>query len=89
MEHAFDTKQGRDWLKGLLSNSVVTVTFTKTDGTERVMKCTLKQEEIIASEKKTDRTKVVNEEVINVWDVEKGGWRSFRLDSITQVQASL
>ena len=89
MEHSLTTPQGRDWLKGLLHNSVATITFTKSDGTERIMKCTLKKEEIAASEKKTDRVKAVNEEVISVWDLEKAAWRSFRLDSVKQIQSTI
>lgn len=86
MEHAIDSDQGRNWLKGILRSNVVTVTFTKSDGTERVMKCTLNSEQIIAAEKKTERTKAVNEDILNVWDTEKSAWRSFRLDSITRVE---
>ena len=32
------------WLKGMLHVSDMSVTFTKADGTERVMKCTLQPE---------------------------------------------
>jgi len=69
----------------MLSKGVVNIKFTKTDGSERDMKCTLMEEIIKPHEKKTDREKKQNENVISVWDVDKEGWRSFRFDSIISV----
>jgi|APCry1669193128_1035447.scaffolds.fasta_scaffold00072_71 glutaredoxin len=64
----------------------VQVTFTKADGTERTMLCT-KDPEVIAehvtpTEKKTDRVYTPAEGVVSVFDLEKLGYRSFRLDSV-------
>lgn len=73
-----------DELKESLSNSIVTVVFTKKDGTERTMKCTT-MESIIPVKyhpKNTGRAK--NDQVQNVFDVELNEWRSFRLDSLKQ-----
>lgn len=78
----------RDWLIELLAEQPATVTFTKKDGTERVMKCTLQSEEVEYDEKKTDRTKAANPEVLPVYDMEAEGWRSFRIDAITKVEFS-
>lgn len=81
-----DAKEGRKWLTGLLKDSIVEIIFTKKDGTERVMKCTLQKEylpEAAGSEKER------SEEVLAVFDVEKDGWRSFRWDSIKQVNFSI
>ena len=36
----FTTKKEKDWLIGLLRSEIVELTFTKKDGTERIMKCT-------------------------------------------------
>lgn len=78
-------------LKEVLQNSVVTVVFTKVDGTERTMNCTLLPEYIKATvgEKQQLLTeslpKPENPNTIAVWDVENNGWRSFRLDSIKTV----
>lgn len=69
----------------MLKNGIVNVKFTKTDGTERVMKCTLLEAMVKPHEKKTDREKKINEDIISVWDVEKEGWRSFRYDSIISI----
>lgn len=65
------------------------VTFTKSDGTERQMKCTLKEEFIQQYEKKTDRVRKENEDVLSVWDLDNNGWRSFRVDSIKNIDFDL
>jgi len=73
----------------LLKSGIVGVKFTKTDGTERTMKCTLLEGYIDKYERKTeDREKKVNEDVISVWDVEKKGWRAFRYDSLLEVHVA-
>ena len=76
----------RDELIGKLKNNVCVVVFEKKDGTERSMKCTL-QEGVIPEATKEDplsqkKIRSLNEEVIPVWDTEKNGWRSFRIDSV-------
>ena len=75
----------REFILQSLYEGVVTVKFTKKDGTERDMKCTLQESYISPYEKKTDREKVVNENNISVWDVESQGWRSFRVDSVISI----
>jgi len=79
----------REWLKGLLHEGVVDVTFKKTSGEERVMKCTLQETDGMDYEKKTDRVKKENDDTLAVFDVEKNGWRSFRLDSITRIEFTI
>jgi len=37
----FKTKKEKDWLLGLLRSQIVDITFTKKDGSERILKCTL------------------------------------------------
>jgi hypothetical protein len=76
----------RDELKEMLRDGAWTVTFTKTDGTERKMLCTLKAELIPQEEVEgTKRVHKVNEEVLPVWDLEKDAWRSFRVDSVKEI----
>lgn len=65
------------------------MTFTKSDGTEREMKCTLKEEFIQQYEKKTERVRKENEDVLSVWDLDNNGWRSFRVDSIKNIDFDL
>lgn len=64
----------------------VLIEFTKLDGSERKMKCTLKQELIPEDSKPKGNGDVpVNEEIIKVWDLEKKGWRCFRVEAVTSV----
>jgi hypothetical protein len=75
-------EEHREWLINLLRDGVVSVTFTKKDGTDREMACTLDQK-IIPDEfapKGVERSKPTDS--IAVFDVEKEDWRSFRWDSI-------
>ena len=45
--------------------------------------------EFLPETKETEKEdKKVNEEVLAVWDLEKEAWRSFRLDSISNVQTA-
>jgi len=74
----------RDILIKNLQKQVMKVTFTKVNGEERVMECTL-QEHMIPETNPANRKE--NEEVLPVFDIDKGSWRSFRLDSITNIEA--
>ena len=89
MEHAMNTPEGRDWLKSHLRMGPVNVTFTKKDGTERLMKCTLQEGVVVPHEKTTERVKEENNEILAVWDLDKNAWRSFRLDSIKSVEFNI
>jgi len=74
----------RDTLIKNLQKKVMRVTFTKVNGEERVMDCTL-QEHFLPETDSNNRKE--NEEVLPVWDIDKGEWRSFRLDAITNIEA--
>ena len=80
-----ERKVFKDWLVSHLKYGPVTVTFKKKDGTLREMNCTLKSELAKDYEKKTERTKTVNEDTCPVFDLDKQEWRSFRYDAITSV----
>jgi hypothetical protein len=72
-----------------LKSAIATVVFEKADGTLRTMRCTLMESYLPeATENKTGRKKAHNDEVVSVWDLENGGWRSFRLDSIQSLSYS-
>mgnify|MGYP003335358621 FL=1 len=75
-------------LKEIIQNGVVTVVFTKKDGTERTMKCTLLPEYLpqrgqllVESSNRKENT-----DVLSVWDIDVGDWRSFRLDSVKEIR---
>lgn len=74
----------REDLAAALRAGVVTVKFKKVNGEERTMKCTLQESALPKSESK-DAEAVYNPSVVAVWDLEKSGWRSFRMDSIIEV----
>jgi len=65
-----------------LKTNIVQIKFTKVDGSERTMNCTLMEEYIVPHEKKTDRTKTTKDGVISVWDIDNKGWRSFKVDNL-------
>lgn len=85
-KHVFvNNEEDREWLTNVLRSSVVSVLFTKKDGSERKMNCTL-DVDVIPSEftpKGAERAKPVDS--LAVFDVEKNEWRSFRWDSIKTV----
>lgn len=73
-------------LKDRLKKETVYVVFTKNDGTERKMKCTLKPEILPVQEVKEDKqTKTVNTSVLPVYDLEVKAWRSFKITSVKEV----
>lgn len=66
-----------------LGKGVVTVTFTKKDGTERTMRCTRATSYIpIEHAPKSDTSKEEITDNIRVFDVENQGWRSFNFSSL-------
>ena len=89
-----NTPEGRDWLRKLLQEREVVVTFSKINGDERVMTCTLK-EGIIPAPTKTDELSkkkirdIENDKVCNVWDINAKGWRSFRWANVKKIDFSL
>lgn len=73
-----------EFVTQILRDGKVSIRFIKADGTDRVMKCTL-NENLIPAQDGEDikkRTKVPNDFVQVVWDLEKNAWRSFRWDSL-------
>lgn len=66
-----------DYIKEL-QQGVRTIVFTKVDGTERTMKATLQESVVPAS----TGTSTAPDSNLVVWDTEKSGWRSVRINSI-------
>ena len=76
-------------LKKMLEQNVLTVDFTKLSGDKRVMTCTLR-EDMKPPATKTDtmsqkKVREMSDAVVNVWDVNAKGWRSFRYDRVNKV----
>ena len=89
-ENLFKGEEEKNWLRSVLKDSVVTIRFTKKDGDERVIKATLK-EDLIPFDMipKGTSTRKKSEESQSVVDVEKDEWRSFRWDSVKQLNFSI
>ena len=85
----FKTKKEKNWLLGLLRSEVVDITFTKKDGSERIMKCTLMESKIPTEKMPKGTEKAKSDEVVPVFDIENDGWRSFRWDSIRQINFTI
>ena len=78
-------------LKEQLHTGFVQVTFTKKDGSTRVMKCTLQESFLPKAEANTlplvvKTQKAESSDSLAVWDLEANGWRAFRFDSVTDYQ---
>jgi hypothetical protein len=85
----FSTKKEKDWLRTLLQEREVGITFIKKDGSERLMWCTLSESKIPSEFAPKGSEKAKSDEVLPVFDIENNGWRSFRWDSITNIEFSL
>lgn len=71
----------------LLYKNDCEVTFTKVDGTVRVMPCTLREAAMPERDvNKFHETRVVNEKVISAFCLDKNEWRSFRVANVTDVK---
>ncbi len=75
----------REALKEDLGQGVCEVTFTKINGDERIMTCTL-DESIIPVEHhpKGGERHSISLKNIAVWDIKAEGWRSFRPENVTK-----
>lgn len=79
-----------DQLKNILRKQEVTITFTKKDGTERVMRCTLDPAKLPVQENTNSNTnRKVSTETMSVFDVEAQGWRSFTKTAVKCVDFTM
>ena len=62
------------------------VTFTKVNGEQRKMRCTLNPTKITRQQQKESKnSRVVPSSVMVVFDLDKNEWRSFRWDSVKEI----
>jgi hypothetical protein len=82
----------RDKLIRDLRSHVVEVLFTKVNGTQRSMKCTLMAGRLPPNYDPDfllkEHAKPENKNTVVAWDVENNGWRSFRVDSVQYCQSA-
>jgi hypothetical protein len=80
------------WLKSMLQMGPATITFTKVDGTERVMRCTLEPSQlppVVVKEDAKPRKETTSTKALRVYDLEKKEWRSFTLKNIKRIEIDL
>lgn len=74
----------------LKEGKIVTVTFTKKDGSQRVLRGTTNTNYIpaapVVENTKPKRAIAANADVAKVFDLDINEWRSFRYDSVTKVE---
>ena len=79
-------KEANDFKQNVLQKlrtDDVTVRFTKVDGSERTMRCTLSEVHIPSDKQpKTKESGSPAGSALRVFDLDKGEWRSFRLESL-------
>lgn len=80
------------WLKDILTITEATVTFTKVDGTERVMRCTLEIDKlppVVINEDAKPRKQSDSTKALRVFDTEKQEWRSFTIKNIKKIELTI
>jgi hypothetical protein len=81
-----NTPEFADWLREYLSESKITVTFTKKDGTSRNMRCT-RNGALVPTDKQPKGTGTVTTGTsIQAFDLDIGEWRSFTPASLTHIE---
>lgn len=70
------------------NNEIVKVVFTKKNGDERTMICTKSDNQIPEKLRpKKDSIQNVNPNIVNVYDIEADGWRSFVIERLISIEA--
>ena len=84
----------REQLTDMLRTGVCEVTFTKIDGSVRVMPCTLDPAVVppapapkVLAEGEVAKPRKSNPDNISAWCTDKQEWRSFKVANVTSVQA--
>lgn len=87
-EYLSDMPEFKEEILRTLRESVCEVTFTKVNGEQRVMPCTLKEDLLPAPSKETTFRVLKDREsdVISVWCTDKEAWRSFKLDNFIGIR---
>lgn len=73
-------------VRDLLKNNIVEVIFTKANGSERTMFCTLIDEFLPSKGEEIVTQGSEDSNIITCWDLEYNGWRSFKLSSIKSIE---
>ena len=77
----------KDEMLEVLRNGIATVEFTKTNGETRTMRASLLKQYLPEDAEVLPETpRQLNDNIVACWDVEKDGWRSFRVNSVTRFE---
>jgi hypothetical protein len=80
-----DLHTRKNVINTMLHEHVCEVTFTKVDGSVRIMPCTLKPGSFPVVES-TKPSKPKKDDNISVWCTDQQSWRSFKLMNVTQIK---
>ena len=73
-------------IRSLLATGLCEVTFTKVNGEERVMPCTLASNLLPPKQlKEFHETRLYKPETLSVWCTDKREWRSFRVANVKRI----
>jgi hypothetical protein len=80
----------KDWMLEHLAESEVTVTFTKKDGSDRVLRCTRNVAVIPAEHApKNEKPTAIKTDAIAAFDLDINEWRSFNLSAVKRIEWDL
>lgn len=76
------------YLRKLLHEHDCEITFTKIDGSVRIMPCTLRPGALPTRtiKRHNDLLYKYNPDVLSVWCVDKSGWRAFVVMNVTDIK---
>lgn len=83
-----------DNIREMLAKQTLQITFTKKDGTERVMLCTRNFDALLENAAETGYSSPTSptdahklpENLLRVWSIEDKGWRIVNLDTVSNVE---
>lgn len=81
-----DLHTRRNLIQTMLQSHVCEVTFTKVDGSVRVMPCTLKPGSYPVVESTTTKPRPKKDDNLSVWCTDQESWRSFKLMNVTNIR---
>ena len=83
-----DTAEERNqYLRNLLWENDCEVTFTKVDGSERTMPCTLRESAMPQRDaNEFHQTRLYKPETLSVFCLDKNEWRSFRVANVKEIK---
>lgn len=74
----------KEYVRERLLTDILRVTFDKVNGERRVMTCTLQDKYLPTTVFQSARPEP--KDSLAVWDLNAGGWRSFRIDKIIAIE---